>query len=143
MELEYALEDVVEDQVYPFQIIEKGGQTNQVGNSAATPAFEINWIPLIDALWMDREREITPGIISARFHNSLAEMIVEAAKYANLERVALSGGCFQNRYLTEHTIKRLQEERFHVYWHQRVPPNDGGIALGQIMFAAMKENGCL
>jgi hydrogenase maturation protein HypF len=143
MELEYALEDVVEDQVYPFQIIEKGGQTNQVGNSAATPAFEINWIPLIDALWMDREREITPGIISARFHNSLAEMIVQAAKYANLERVALSGGCFQNRYLTEHTIKRLQEERFHVYWHQRVPPNDGGIALGQIMFAAMKENGCL
>ena len=44
----------------------------------------------------------------------------------------LSGGCFQNRYLTEYTVKRLKEESFHPYWHQRIPPNDGGIAVGQI-----------
>jgi hydrogenase maturation protein HypF len=44
----------------------------------------------------------------------------------------LSGGCFQNRYLTERTVTRLHAEGFQPYWHQRVPPNDGGIALGQI-----------
>jgi hydrogenase maturation protein HypF len=49
--------------------------------------------------------------------------------------VALSGGCFQNRYLTERTVRRLQAEGFHPYWHQRVPPNDGGIALGQVVAA--------
>jgi len=47
-------------------------------------------------------------------------------------RVVLSGGCFQNRYLTERTVARLREAGFQPYWHQRVPPNDGGLALGQI-----------
>jgi hydrogenase maturation protein HypF len=50
--------------------------------------------------------------------------------------VALSGGCFQNRLLTELTVGRLQSEGVKVYWHQRVPPNDGGIALGQVVAAA-------
>ena len=56
-----------------------------------------------------------------------------AAKRFKPERVALSGGCFQNRYLTERTIRRLREEGIRPYWHQRIPPNDGGIALGQIV----------
>ncbi|HTL74249.1 MAG TPA: hypothetical protein VL863_13185, partial [bacterium] len=47
-------------------------------------------------------------------------------------QVVLSGGCFQNRYLVERVVKRLREENFQPYWHQRVPANDGGIALGQI-----------
>ena len=46
--------------------------------------------------------------------------------------MVLTGGCFQNRYLSERVISRLEAEGFHPYWHQRVPPNDGGIALGQI-----------
>jgi hydrogenase maturation protein HypF len=50
--------------------------------------------------------------------------------------VALSGGCFQNRLLTELTVARLQGAGVKVYWHQRVPPNDGGIALGQVVAAA-------
>jgi hydrogenase maturation protein HypF len=50
----------------------------------------------------------------------------------------LSGGCFQNRYLTERMVQRLREEGFQPYWHQRVPTNDGGIALGQIV-AARRE----
>ena len=53
-------------------------------------------------------------------------------------RVVLSGGCFQNRYLTERTVQRLQAAGFRPYWHQRVPPNDGGIALGQIVAALRK-----
>jgi hydrogenase maturation protein HypF len=54
--------------------------------------------------------------------------------------VVLSGGCFQNRYLTELTVRRLQAAGFHPCWHQRVPPNDGGIALGQIV-AALRASG--
>jgi len=55
------------------------------------------------------------------------------ARRMDQERVVLSGGCFQNRYLTERAIERLQQEGFRPYWHQRIPPNDGGIALGQVM----------
>jgi predicted NodU family carbamoyl transferase len=59
-------------------------------------------------------------------------MIVETAARVGEKRVVLSGGCFQNRYLSERVIARLEAEGFRPYWHQRVPPNDGGIALGQI-----------
>jgi hydrogenase maturation protein HypF len=51
--------------------------------------------------------------------------------------LALSGGCFQNRYLTERAVFRLTEEGFRPSWPQRFPPNDGGIALGQIVAAMM------
>ena len=61
------------------------------------------------------------------------------AKETGQRRVVLSGGCFQNRYLTERTVLRLRKEGFLPYWHQRVPPNDGGIALGQIL-AALRES---
>jgi hydrogenase maturation protein HypF len=69
----------------------------------------------------------------------MAEMIVAVARRAGQERVALSGGCFQNRYLTERTVKRLRAEGFRPYWHQRIPPNDGGIALGQILAGSRGE----
>jgi hydrogenase maturation protein HypF len=78
----------------------------------------------------------SPSLIATRFHNTLVEMIVAIAHAAGLERVALSGGCFQNAYLTERAVHRLTEEGFRPYWHQRVPPNDGGIALGQVVGAA-------
>ena len=80
-------------------------------------------------------RGIPAGLISARFHNTLAEIMVEVARRTGQERVVLSGGCFQNRYLTERAVGRLQSEGFRPYWHQRIPPNDGGIALGQVVGA--------
>jgi hydrogenase maturation protein HypF len=58
------------------------------------------------------------------------------ARQAGEERVALSGGCFQNRYLTERAVSLLMRAGFRPYWHQRIPPNDGGIALGQVWAAA-------
>jgi hydrogenase maturation protein HypF len=76
--------------------------------------------------------------MARKFHNTLAEMIVQVAgKHVGLP-VALSGGCFQNRLLTELTVARLEAGGVKVYWHQRVPPNDGGIALGQVVAAARK-----
>jgi len=67
-----------------------------------------------------------------RFHDGLVEAVVAVAAATGLEAVALTGGCFQNAYLTEAAIARLDEAGFRPYWHQRVPPNDGGIAVGQL-----------
>ena len=79
----------------------------------------------------DHKKSISPKLIAARFHNTLVEMIVEIAKLAKKEKVILSGGCFQNKYLTERTIARLKQSGFQPFWHHLVPPNDGGICLGQ------------
>ncbi|MEN6549428.1 MAG: carbamoyltransferase HypF, partial [Armatimonadia bacterium] len=73
--------------------------------------------------------------ISALFHNGLVETLVEVACRLGHEQVALSGGCFQNRYLLERAVQRLELAGLRPYWHQRVPPNDGGISLGQIAYA--------
>jgi hydrogenase maturation protein HypF len=79
--------------------------------------------------------------IAAKFHNTLVEAIVAMAECIGERRVVLTGGCFQNKYLTERAVRCLTARGFHPYWHQRVPPNDGGIALGQVLAAAarMKE----
>src|SRR5262245_31329456 len=81
-----------------------------------------------------RQKE-SPGCISAKFHNTLAAIVVDVARRIGEPRVLLSGGCFQNRYLMERTVRELSGAGFSAYWHQRVPPNDGGIALGQIVGA--------
>lgn len=119
MELEFQILKTEYKGYYRFEVDEK-----------------INWIPMIKEIIYDRSQGVSSELISARFHNTLAEIIVAVALKAGVEKVLLSGGCFQNRYLTEKTIKRLKEEGFTPYWHQRVPPNDGGIALGQIYAGA-------
>ena len=86
----------------------------------------------------DRDAGVAVGVICARFHNTLAEAIVEVAKKIGASRVALTGGVFQNRYLTERAFRRLESEGFKPFTHQRVPPNDGGIALGQMLVAAAR-----
>ena len=94
---------------------------------------------MIAAILADVKRGVSVGEISARFHNTLAESVVAVARHIGQSRVVLSGGCFQNRYLTERTVLRLRAEGFGAYWHQRVPPNDAGISLGQIV-AARRAN---
>jgi hydrogenase maturation protein HypF len=61
---------------------------------------------------------------------------VAVARHVAEPRVALSGGCFQNRLLTERTAQRLEAAGFEVLLHRQVPPNDGGISLGQVAVAA-------
>ena len=56
------------------------------------------------------------------------------------KKVILSGGCFQNGLLLERTIALLQMNNYKVYWHQRIPPNDGGISLGQIAAYLIKHS---
>jgi hydrogenase maturation protein HypF len=58
-------------------------------------------------------------------------MIVSIAQQIKVEKIVLTGGCFQNKYLTEKAIAKLRTIDFQPYWHHRTPPNDGSIALGQ------------
>lgn len=123
MALEFAADGVNCNAAYPLPVVK------------TESLLILDWRPMIQAILMDTQCRLAVGEISATFHNTLAEAVVNVAKQTGLKRVALSGGCFQNRRLTERTVMRLREEGFHPYWHQRVPPNDGGIALGQIAAA--------
>lgn len=97
----------------------------------SSPRWIVDWAPAIGQLLADVERGLSPSALSARFHNGLVEAILAVARRVQTEKVVLTGGCFQNRFLTERAVRRLTESGFRAYWHQRVPPNDGGIALGQ------------
>ena len=123
MELEF-LADQREDGVYPFGL-------------TATSPIVIDWEPLILELISDTFDGVRPSRAAARFHNTLVEIIVRVAIASKERSIALSGGCFQNKYLIERAIRRLREEGLSVYWHQRIPTNDGGIALGQTVAAAI------
>jgi len=122
MELEWAASDCPTDPGYAFALRQRDG------------CLELDWEPVLRAIINDRG--LGAGIVAAKFHRALAELIVEVATRRGNRRVVLSGGCFQNCLLLECAVRRLQEEGFTAYWHQRVPPNDGGIALGQIYAAA-------
>jgi hydrogenase maturation protein HypF len=82
--------------------------------------------------------------IAARFHNGVATLVSRAAVAARdrtaVDRVALSGGVFQNLLLLERTVALLERDGFRVLVHSRVPPNDGGISLGQVAVAAARQH---
>lgn len=119
MELEFALHGMETDERYEFALAHE----------------MLDWGSMLLGIISDVRAGASVGKIAAKFHNTLVEMIVTVAQRVGEERVVLTGGCFQNKYLTERAIARLRQEGFRVYWHQRVPPNDGGIALGQIVAA--------
>jgi hydrogenase maturation protein HypF len=98
----------------------------------------LDWQPLVDALLSDLRRGTETATIAARFHNSLTRAIVEVARRVGERRVALTGGCFQNRLLVERTADALETAGFEVLLHSQVPPNDGGISLGQLAVAAAR-----
>ena len=100
-----------------------------------------DWRPMIGAILNDRRSGAPAGIISARFHNALAEWALAAARRADCRQVALSGGCFQNALLFDRVRTRLLHAGFTVYTHRTVPPGDGGIALGQLLVAARRVKG--
>ena len=88
----------------------------------------LDWAPMIAELLRFRE---PPEAAAARFHETLAEMMVAAAKRERVRDVCLSGGCFQNRRLLSGALRRLRAEGFRVWRHREIPPNDAGICLGQ------------
>lgn len=134
MELEWAIGNIQTDEAYQFSIcdfqfaIEEKNQ----GSKVESCKHIIDWSPTFLGILEDIKRKVNIAHVSAKFHNTLVEMIIEIAKRIGENRVVLSGGCFQNKYLIERAVHRLNSKGFNPYWHQRVPPNDGGISLGQI-----------
>ena len=96
----------------------------------------IDWRPMVSAMLDDLRRGCRLERIAGRFHMGLAEATVRVAQAAGLPRVALTGGCFQNRLLLSLVRRQLEEAGFAVYSHALVPPNDGGLSLGQAVVAA-------
>jgi hydrogenase maturation protein HypF len=95
---------------------------------------------LIRAVVDDRAGATPPGEVAARFHLGLAALatraLVRLRAGTGLDTVACSGGVFQNAVFTEALARRLRAEGFVVLIHRQVPPNDGGISLGQVAVAA-------
>ncbi|MCX6243855.1 MAG: carbamoyltransferase HypF [Bacteroidetes bacterium] len=104
---------------------------------------DISFEPMIRAIVEDLASEIDPGIIAAKFHNSVISVIFEVVKKMKVQyhcnKVVLSGGTFQNKYLLEGVERLLERTGFEVSSHRIIPANDGGIALGQIAIAAKRK----
>jgi hydrogenase maturation protein HypF len=126
MELEMAKEGDTEEYYSFLYQQEKGYQT-------------INPSPLIKGVISDIKEGKSSGYISSKFHNSIVTMVANTCSTLRdnlgLNKVALSGGCFQNTYLLSESIRRLTKKGFEVLYHRKVPTNDGGIALGQALIA--------
>jgi hydrogenase maturation protein HypF len=128
MELEFAAHGDDGRPAYPFDLTEPAA-------TSPPSALVVDWAPMLHAIIEDLAKTTPATLIAAKFHATLVEMIVAVARRVGEPRLTLTGGCFQNQRLTEGTVGRLREEGFRVYWHQRVPPNDGGIAVGQVVEA--------
>jgi len=125
MALEYVADGGLEDS-YPLPLVEEDG------------VLQLDWEPLVGAVLDDVKRGEEVSAAAARFHGALVEAIVAVAARIGESRVALTGGCFQNRLLTERAAGRLEGAGFDVLVHRRVPANDGGISLGQVAVAAAR-----
>ncbi len=97
--------------------------------------LQVDWKPALTQAIVDLRAGRSAGAISTSLHAALARSIAEVSKRLGAHRVVLTGGCFQNVLLTENTVAALRADGCEPFWHQRVPPNDGGIALGQAMWA--------
>lgn len=141
MALEFAAAEAQTlDECYPFALTP---DTTVTGVTCGL----IEYKPMFDAML---EELPPPGVIptraqvnrmAAKFHHTLAEAVVVVARQEGVVDVALSGGCFQNRLLLERTVRRLRTEGFNPHWQQRIPPNDGGVAAGQLYAASLMHKG--
>jgi hydrogenase maturation protein HypF len=129
MQLEFETDRVESNEIYDFRILDSDTRNSRI-------KYIADWEPMILDIIKDVDNEVDRGLISAKFHNTLSNIMLELAKLIGEKKIVLSGGCFQNKYLAERTISLLMSNGFKPYWHQRVPPNDGGISLGQIAAAS-------
>ncbi|MBS2132200.1 carbamoyltransferase HypF (plasmid) [Burkholderia thailandensis] len=94
-----------------------------------------DWRPTLAALANASQDSVPVAALAAAFHGALADIIADVARHIGIRRVLLTGGCFQNARLTERTVAQLHAAGFEVWCHRRVPPNDGGLGVGQAAFA--------
>jgi len=95
--------------------------------------------PILKGIYKDLLSNVAPSIIAAKFHNTLINALTmvcqEISSHTGVKKICLSGGVFQNAYLLQGLVKQLTKQGLEVFWQQKVPANDGGISLGQVMIA--------
>jgi hydrogenase maturation protein HypF len=127
MELE-ALAAPEADRLYAVRLDEPGGP------------IVVRTVDVVRGVVEDLLAQVEPGRIAARFHATLADVIARVCarvrERTGIARTALSGGVFQNAWLARAAVARLEAAGFEVHTHRQVPPNDGGLALGQAAVAA-------
>jgi hydrogenase maturation protein HypF len=98
--------------------------------------------PILTGIVTDLKKSLHFSKISAKFHQTIIEMILNAClqmrSATQLNQVVLSGGVFQNVFLLTRLLTCLRSQQFQVWFHHLVPPNDGGISLGQAVIADQK-----
>ncbi len=108
----------------------------------ADPVAQVLVGDLVRAVTEDLLRGTDVPLVAARFHNALADVVLEVSRRLRerdgLSTVALSGGVFQNALLVTRCLQRLEADGFTVLTHRQVPPNDGGISLGQAAVAVAR-----
>ncbi len=141
----------VRDQVsYEGQAAVELEQLAAPGESGAYPVrvdetdpLVVHGLDLVSSVVDDLRKGTAPELISARFHNSVAELITRCCLIlrdrTGLRTVALSGGVFANQRLSLSVVDQLEARGFAVLTHARVPCNDGGISLGQAVIAAARD----
>ena len=111
--------------------------------SSENESVQIDFCKMIQQIIGDIERGTARETISAKFHNCLCEALLgiskEAKKKSGLKTVALSGGVFCNRYLTNRLIKLLKKNDFIVLFNREIPSNDGGVSIGQAAIAITRR----
>ncbi|MFC2117977.1 carbamoyltransferase HypF [Bacteroidota bacterium] len=104
---------------------------------------KISFRKMIKQIVDDIQTGVNNSIISAKFHNTIISSIFTSIEISSgktgIKKVVISGGVFQNKYLLEKTIEKLNSNNYKVYSQSRIPTNDGGIALGQIAIAAKRR----
>jgi hydrogenase maturation protein HypF len=99
-------------------------------------ALVVDWRPAIHALLAARRGGESAETSAARFHATLVDAIVRVASIVGVETVALTGGCFQNPTLLAQSLAALERRGHRVIRHRQIPPNDGGLAVGQLVAAS-------
>jgi hydrogenase maturation protein HypF len=148
MALEYAVGDAASGAVaagetgYLLPLVGGGASASSSsdGDDGGAP-WVVDWAPALAELLADVEAGVPREVVAARFHAGLIGAMMAVAERVGCERVALSGGCFQNRVLTDGAAAALRRGGFRPLLHRRVPPNDGGLALGQVAVAAAALRG--
>ncbi len=131
-----AVQFAAEEEVEAGGVTVEGYSMDLVPSHGPDTKWTVDWQPMFSAVLEDLRRNRRLEQTAARFHVGLAEAIVRVAQAAGLPRVVLTGGCFQNGLLLSLATRRLEEAGLAVYSHRLVPPNDGGLSLGQAVVAA-------
>jgi hydrogenase maturation protein HypF len=130
VELEQAIEKIIDD-TYHCDTVERDG------------TILIDTPSLFAEVVRDVQKKTDPAIISCKFHNTVVQFTVDTcislSKKTGITSVALSGGCFQNMFLSERVAAGIEDRGLQCYIHTKVPPNDGGISLGQVLVASERS----